>query len=616
MNDGSNPRSVYRGLIEKHGRLRVELEAASRRLGTIRFFFFVAALAPWVTSELLAAVPGWVGWLSIPLFAVFGVLVSRHRSLKARLARAEVAEGLAENGLARLDRRWLDLPDPAPTPQAAGPAHPWAGDLDLYGRASLRSLLGPVFTPMGRARLDGWLLTHPDFDETRARQEAVREIVGLAGLREEAAVEGALAEPVNDEALNRFLEWCRAAPVLPRWVGVAAWVLPLATLVLAIADVSGWIGGWGWFLGLVAQTVLAFRWGARLHEHFGRASSGVPGLRRYHRLLAVWESCSPESAVLAREIGTLTGSGLSASAAIERLDRWLTMADSRFSSLHPVFAVGLMWDLHVARQLDQWRASAGQRAAGWMEALGTLEALSSLGALAADHPDWVFPELAPAGEPVLFESEGLGHPLLADGVAVRNDVTLGPPGHVLLITGSNMAGKSTLLRSLGLAVVLAGTGAPVCARRLRLVEGRLFTSMRVQDSIEAGVSFFMAELERLAALLRSAPLAASDEPPLIYLVDEILQGTNSDERRIAGRRLVRHLLRRRAIGAVTTHDLEFHRHPEIEAAAELAHFRESVGAVEGGEGLTFDYRLRPGLATTRNALRLAERVGLTDPDAG
>ena len=609
-----DPRGAYLALAERHRQLRVALEATSRRLGTVRFFSFIAALAPWVAAELSASVPGWVAWLSIPLFVVFGVLVSRHRSLKARLARASVAEGLAEDGLARLDRRWTDLPDPAPAPATAGTGHPWSGDLDVYGRASLRSLLGPVFTPMGRARLDQWLLTHPDFEHARDRQPAVREIAGLTEIREKAAVEGALAEPVQGEALERFLEWCNAAPILPRWVGIAAWVLPPVTLALAIADVLSWMGGWGWFLGLMAQTVLAWRWGARLHEYFGRASSGVPGLRRYHRLLAVWEGCSPKSAVLAREVGVLQGPEQTASSAIARLDRWLTMADARFSSLHPVFGIGLLWDLHVARQLDDWRASAGRRAAGWMDSLGTLEALSSLGTLAADHPDWAFPELAPSGESVLLAGEGLGHPLLADDVGVRNDVTLGPPGRVLLITGSNMAGKSTLLRSLGLAVVMAGTGAPVCARRLRLVEGRLFTSMRVQDSIETGVSFFMAELERLAALLRSAPVVGSDDAPLIYLVDEILQGTNSDERRIAGRRLVRHLLRRRAIGAVTTHDLEFHRHPEIEAAAELAHFRESVDTVEGGEGLTFDYRLRPGLATTRNALRLAERVGLTDPD--
>ena len=265
--------------------------------------------------------------------------------------------------------------------------------------------------------------------------------------------------------------------------------------------------------------------------------------------------------------------------------------------------------------MDEWWASAGSHVGEWLAALGRLEAASAVATLAADHPDWAFPEWQPATEAPLMEATGLGHPLLGDHERVSNDLALGPPGRVLLVTGSNMSGKSTLLRSVGLASVLAGAGGPACASALRLPAMRLFTSMRIQDSIEAGVSFFMAELNRLAALLQAAPQRGGGSAPLLYLVDEILQGTNSDERRIAGRRLIRHLLRRHAIGAVTTHDLDFHRHPEIEAASLKVHFREEVGDADGGGSLTFDYRLREGLATTRNALALAERVGLTDPDS-
>lgn len=616
MTDIPGPRDIYLGRAERHGQSRLELEAASRRLGTIRFAAFVVALVPWVVAEFNTSIPDSVGFASIPLLVVFAVLVARHRRLKDRLVRASVAEELALEGVARIERRWNDLPPPPERPGWAGPEHAWAADLDVYGRASLRALMGPTRTPMGRTRLDAWLTEDADFTAAAERQPAVQEMSGLHEVREAAAVEATLVDPVEEGAVERFIDWCGRPAILPATERLAARVLPPLTILLGIGDIVGVVGGWAWFLGLAAQSILAWRWGHRLHPYFAEASSGVPGLRRYHRLLAVWEGLDVESPLLAEAIETLRGPDHSASEALSRLDRWLTMADARFSSLHPVFAVGLLWDLNVARSLDDWRASAGQRAEGWLAALGSLEALSALATLASDHPDWSFPELEPADGAPRFEAEQLGHPLLEDSVAVRNDVSLGPPGRVLLITGSNMAGKSTLLRSLGLAVVLAAAGAPVCARRLRLTEGRLFTSMRVQDSIEAGVSFFMAELQRLAALLRAAPAAESHEAPLIYLVDEILQGTNSDERRIAGRRLVRHLLRRRAIGAVTTHDLEFHGHPEIEAAATLAHFRESVERTDEGEGLSFDYRLRPGLATTRNALRLAERVGLTDPDAG
>lgn len=610
-----SPRDAY---VERAARRDDELgrlEAASKRLGAVRGLAFAAALAPWVGAELTATVPDAVGWLSIPLAAVFFGLVGRHRRLRERLRRVEVARDLALRGIARIDRDWDALGDPDPVPAEAGPTHPWAGDLDLYGAASLRALLGPTDTPMGRRTLNRWLLDPPAPAAARRRQTAVAELAAEADLREAVAVEGALLEPVDESALKRFVAWCGDEPVVSSAAAAAAWILPALTLLLALGDGFGWMPAWSWVAPLLVQGAVARRWGPRLHAGFARASSGVPGLRRYHRLFAIWESSGGTAPLRAEAVAVLRGPGRPASAALGALERRLQAADARFSSLHPVLAIGLLWDVHVGRALDRWRVSDGARVAGWMDALGTLEALASVAALAADHPDWAYPSFTEPDDAPRFEAEGLGHPLLAESVGVRNDVTLGPPGRVLLITGSNMSGKSTLLRSIGLAVVLAGAGGPACARAVRLPGCRLFTSMRVQDSIEAGVSFFMAELQRLAAVLDAAPPRGSPAPPLLYLVDEILQGTNSEERRIAGRRFVRHLLRRRAIGAVTTHDLGFHAHPEVEASADLVHFRESVGEADEGPGLTFDYRLRPGLATTRNALRLAERVGLTDPDA-
>jgi DNA mismatch repair ATPase MutS len=281
--------------------------------------------------------------------------------------------------------------------------------------------------------------------------------------------------------------------------------------------------------------------------------------------------------------------------------------------LHPVLAVGVLWDLHVAARLEAWRHGEGLAAPAWLEALGEFEALSALATVAADHPGWAWPSLEPV-EPAVVRARQLGHPLLAEADCVRNDVDVGPPGTVLLVTGSNMSGKSTLLRSLGAAVVLARAGAPVCAEAFDLPPVRLFTSMRVEDSLEEGVSLFMAELRRLRTLLDAAPTrGASDQDPLLYLIDEMLHGTNSQERQSAGRRVMRHLLRRRALGAVTTHDLDLHRHPEVETAARLVHFQEAVAEAEGPPALSFDYRLREGLATTRNALLLAERMGITEP---
>lgn len=595
----------------------LRLDAEARRLGVIRFVVFFVALAPWVVAELSSAVPEVVGFGSLPLLAVFALLVARHRRLRARRKRVGVAEELARQAVARIDREWGALPDPQAAPARAGGTHPWAVDLDLYGPASLRQLLGPVHTPMGAATLDGWLLDPVVESGLTERQEAVRELAADDVLREEVSVEGALLDPVDPTALDGFMEWCVEPPVVSVAAARAAWVLPILTLLFAVGDGLDRAPGWSWLLPLAASAVVAFRWGHRLHLEFAKASSGVPGLRRYHRLFALWEASPGQTPLRRQLVGALGTDDRAASAALRRLERLLDMADARFSSLHPVFSIGLLWDVHIGHALDRWRAAHGAHVADWMAALGSLEAISSVATLAADHPRWTMPTLEPVAAQPRFTATALGHPLLHPEVAVANDVELGPPGRVLLITGSNMSGKSTLLRSIGLATVMTGLGAPVCADALHLTRCRFHTSMRVQDSLEAGVSFFMAELRRLAAILEVAPAAGSTEVPLLYLVDEILQGTNSEERRVAGRRFVRHLLRRRAIGAVTTHDLGFHEHPEVEAAADLVHFRESVAGGRGGEGpgLTFDYRLRTGLATTRNALRLAEQVGLTDPDA-
>jgi DNA mismatch repair ATPase MutS len=267
-----------------------------------------------------------------------------------------------------------------------------------------------------------------------------------------------------------------------------------------------------------------------------------------------------------------------------------------------------LWDVHVLDAVEGWQREVGPHVRGWLAALGTGEALAALASLAHDQPTWVFPDLAP--EAPALVGTGLGHPLLPDSTRVGNDVDLGPPGTFLLVTGSNMSGKSTLLRAIGANAVLAQAGGPVCAGSLSLPPLRVWTSMRVQDSLAAGVSFFMAELLRLRDVVRAADAAGS---PVLYLLDEILQGTNTAERQIAARRVILHLLRQGAIGAVSTHDLSLvaaDAPPALVAAARQVHFRETVLDTAEGPRMTFDYTLRPGTATSTNALRLMQIVGL------
>ena len=266
----------------------------------------------------------------------------------------------------------------------------------------------------------------------------------------------------------------------------------------------------------------------------------------------------------------------------------------------------LHWDVHVLVALERWKERSGHRVGDWLDATGEAEALAALAALAADHPDWTMPALDPDAHTV--EARALGHPLIAPGICIRNDVEIGPAGSFLLVTGSNMSGKSTLLRALGLNAVLAQAGGPVCAARLRMPPLRVVTSMRVDDSLAEGVSYFMAGLQRLKMVVEAARSPGGVTPRTLYLLDEILQGTNSAERRVAARTVLRHLLETDAIGAVTTHDLSLAEADDLTTRGVAVHFTESVD--DGAEGLAFDYRLRSGIAKSTNALKLLEMAGL------
>ena len=281
-----------------------------------------------------------------------------------------------------------------------------------------------------------------------------------------------------------------------------------------------------------------------------------------------------------------------------------------------ILAALTCWDLHVLAALERWQSQHGHQARQWLSTLGDVEALAALATLAHDNPDWVNPSYEVTHAAVAAEQ--IGHPLLAAEVRKHNDVAVGPAGTFLLVTGSNMSGKSTLLRAIGLNAVLAGAGAPVCAASLAMPPVTLWTSARVTDSLEQGVSFFMAELRRLKQVVDAADAAhAAGGPPVLALLDEILQGTNTAERQIAARRVIRLLLRRPAIGAVSTHDLTLADAPDLAAAARPVYLRETVADAPDGPRMSFDYRLRPGLARSSNALRLLELVGIpAEADAG
>lgn len=611
---------------------RFDREAAGRA-GVVRLLerlrlgvFAAAGVGAWL---LISQGRGQAAWLLVAgAGAAFAILVARHRAARRRLRRAELMADFNREGIARVERRWSGLP------RSFSPAmprnHDYADDLDLHGRASLLHLTGVCGTAPGRATLWSWLLAPADPETIALRQEAVREMDGAFDFRDRIAAEARLMNGDPMEEVEDFLRWCESPGWLSgrAWLRAAAILLPPVNLAAIILYSLGMAptAVVAWPL-LVSALVMAPAWKA-INRACSEADDGESGVRHYGPLLGLLADAPLESRY-ATDLRRRLGAGTRpAHREIATLRRLLDMAEVRRSPLfHVPLSLVLLWDVHVLGALERWKKRSGARVRGWIDAVGEAEALAALAALAADHPDWTMPTLD--AQATTLRGRALGHPLLAPELCVRNDVEVGPAGSFLLVTGSNMSGKSTLVKAVGLNVVLGQAGGPVCAEALRIPPLRVVTSMHVADSLADGVSFFMAGLRRLKQVVdaaetagaapgpgagegASADGAASGGPGVLYLLDEILQGTNSAERRIAARTVLRRLLRSGAIGAVTTHDLSLADAEDLNVSAVPVHLTESVG--DGSEGLTFDYRLRIGIATSTNALRLLELAGLALPD--
>jgi hypothetical protein len=463
------------------------------------------------------------------------------------------------------------------------------------------------------------------------RQTAVRELAEQPRFLEELAVRALRADAKGRDA-EPLVGWAMEPPSIPLaglpaataarrapFVTAARVLVPLTAVTFVasrlLASTYPVLASL-WVVPLVLQSVcLVALYGpaARLVQ---AVSSRETPFGRYRALFELVETQTWSAPVLSARTALLQkggSEGRSASQEIAALERIISFADLRHNTVvHFVANIFLLWDLWCAIALERWRARCGPRVGAWLASLGEVEALASLATLLREHPDWSMPEVA-EGLPRI-EVEGLGHPLIGKEQRVANDVALAAreseadqlPGHALLVTGSNMSGKSTWLRSIGLCAVLALAGAPVCARRASLTPLRTWTSMRIRDDLADGVSHFYAELRRLKEVV----VAADQGPDVLFLLDEILHGTNSRERIVGARHVVTELVEKGAIGAVSSHDLGLADLEErSRGRVRNVHFRETVE----GDVMSFDFRLREGVVDTSNALRLMRGVGLDVP---
>lgn len=610
--------AYYRQRAARFGDEARRLARIDRLLGFVRLAVFLVAAG----LLLLGAVSGVSGCYVVGGAVALGfvAVVSWHDAVCRELEEARAKRAINIESLARLERRWDDIPLPAVEVPAAHGA--LSNDLDLFGHASLFQLLCCASTPVGVRVLRDWLLHPAPPDEIKTRQLAVVELAPRVDLREQLLLEGRLLAGGGD-AVQRFLDWAESPTWLARrpWLTWTCRLLPAAATLVALLVLARLlpidIGAAAVLATCLLNFLISVVFTGRVHDIFNCVTRRRGEPQRYVRmfeLLADVPAGTSKLAAIQHEITELGGGVLPS---LRQLNRILGLANISHSPLFYIVVylplqLFTLYDFHILGLLERWQQRHGQHVRQWLEALGQFEALASLAMLRADHPGWVLPEVDVSAESL--RAEGLGHPLLSDTGRVANEVQVGPLGTFLLVTGSNMSGKSTLLRSIGVNAVLAQAGGPVCARQLTMPPVELTTSMRIHDSLEDGVSFFMAELKRLKQIVdRARQLDECPDRTLLYLLDEILQGTNSTERHIAVVRVLSHLLEHRAIGAVSTHDLALASSQPLAGCCQAVHFRETLHDGPAEQRMTFDYLLRPGVATTTNALKLLNIVGLGEP---
>jgi len=590
------PLEEYRARAERWRTQHTKSEHRSRQLGNARLATGLAAVAIAALAIGAGVLSPW--WLLLPLI-VFVVLAILHDRADKQRDAALRGAAYYERALARIENRWIGKGHQGEA--FRDPKHLYADDLDLLGPGSAFELLSTSRTATGDRMLAEWLLAPAPAEIVRARQAAVAELRERLDLREDIALMGEdIRTAIDDQAMKTWGERPAVNFFLgARWVALALACAALSTFILFLFQVLSLRP----FLAVVLAELI---FGLLVRDSVRRisllVSTPARELELVRLLLERLEKEPFESERLQQLTHTLDLHGLTASAEIRRLERNVEYLDSARNQFFRLLAAPLVWIPQFTMAIEKWRQECGPHIGEWVAAVGEFEALCSLATFAYERPDAVFPELVPEPRP-LFDGSDVRHPLIPRDHAVGNDVKLGGQCALWIVSGSNMSGKSTLLRAVGLNAALAWAGAPVCCACLRVSPLRIGASIRVNDSLADNKSRFYAEISRLRDIV---DLARAGQPTL-FLLDELLSGTNSHDRRIGAAAVIQGLVERGAIGLVTTHDLAL---AEITATlgerARNVHFEDHI---ENGE-IHFDYHLRAGVVERSNALELMRAVGL------
>ena len=587
------PADHYAQQLNHLKRFQTLEQTVERRLGYAKLVVAFAA----VCSALVLLYYIKFLWLLLLPAGLFVYLAIAHEGRLQRLRDRRRSIEFYERGIARINDKWAGTGETGD--RFLDPAHPYARDLDLFGTASLFQLLCTARTRVGEETLAHWLLNAAPADEIIARHGAVADLGPRLELRERLFC---LGETVRAGVRPDVLAcWGERKPIFnSRAIRITTTVLSL----LWVASVVAW-GVWGLPAVALAVSTLNLAWAHRIHGRWDEAADKIEEATHNLDVLAgvlrLIDHGQLSAAKLKRIQADLKHSDFVPSDAIRRLDRIVGYLESRRNPAMRLLDVLMFWSAQFVFRAEKWQEEFGPHIRGWLSAVGEFEALTALAGYAFDHPADVMPQVSEHGP--LFDAVEMTHPLLPADRAVRNDVKLGDGIQLILLSGPNMAGKSTFIRSVGVNAVLAQCGAPVRAKSLRMSPLAVAASICILDSLSGGTSRFYAEIRRL----KVAEDLAAGQVPVLFLMDELLSGTNSHDRLEGTRLIVRSLMERGAIGIVSTHDLALAEIPDkMPGQAVNCHFEDRL---EEGK-LIFDYKLKPGVVKTSNALELMRSIGL------
>ena len=547
-------------------------------------------------------------YLSLILFIIttitFVTLAIKHNKIKHNKIRCAILSKINENSLKRTHNNWKDFSDNGE--DFSDEDHSYSRDLDIFGDNSLFQWINTCITYLGRQKLKD-ALSKPQYniEQIHKRQDAIKELARNIGWTQRFAAEAILSENKNHNP-DALLEWVddKNEFFLKPLVITAIRLLPIITLfLLVLSFIFSQVSYRIFLIGIVIQIILLLLGYKEVSRNLDTVYQYKDTILIYNKLLIHIEKKKFTSEYLTKlKEKLINKDGMNASFQIKKLVNLVTVISDRKNIYYFPINIIALWDYQCLINLQRFKKASGSSLATWIEVIGEIEALNSLSTIAYEHSDWTMPKFQDG--PPIFIAKNLGHPLLGNN-RVYNDIHIEKSQNVLLITGSNMSGKSTLLRTTGINLVLAYSGAPVCSESFNCTIMDIYTCMRTSDNLEKNISSFYAELLRIKKLVT----ATEDKAPIFFLLDEIFKGTNSIDRHTGAKILVSKLSTENALGFVSTHDLELGDIENTNRRVKNYHLEEYYK----DDKLYFDYKLRPGVSTTRNALYLMKMAGLEIP---